>query len=348
MIVDREREIEVFVPETYWQLHLVTEKNRELIEARHTTSRFTDQVTAKNARDHTTEPLVVTEVKEGTKTDRAPSPFDTTSFIVASARLGFSAANAMRIAEDLYMNGFISYPRTDNTVYPPTLDLNGILRAILPGGCREDVEWVMAHLRPVPTRGKKSSTDHPPIHPTAPATRAMLGDDHWKIYELVLRRFLATVSPDAEWQTMKVNLAAGTEPYTVTGGRLTTPGWRTVYPYSEAKEHILPAFVVGEHLPIKERKSRRERDAAPGTVYPEPPYPADGRTGPRHKKYPARGDRKTDLPEVCRGKSAPPDAGRTRSDRIARESCGYHYPPGNDPDPRVPYAADQGTDTSTR
>jgi DNA topoisomerase-1 len=266
MIVDREREIEDFIPETYWQLHLTTEKNQELIEARHTTSRFTDQVTAKNARDHTTEPLVVTEVKEGTKTDRAPSPFDTTSFIVASARLGFSAANAMRIAEDLYMNGFISYPRTDNTVYPPTLDLKGILRAILPGGCREDVEWVMAHLRPIPTRGKKSSTDHPPIHPTAPATRAMLGDDQWRIYELVLRRFLATVSPDAEWQTMKVNLAAGTEPYTVTGGRLTTPGWRTVYPYSEAKEHILPAFVDGEHLPIRS-VNLEEKETQPPARY---------------------------------------------------------------------------------
>jgi DNA topoisomerase-1 len=251
MIVDREREIEDFVPETYWQLHLVTEKNQDLIEARHTTSRFTDRVTAEKARDHTVEPLVVTEVKEGIKTDRAPSPFDTTSFIVSSARLGFSAANAMRVAEDLYMNGFISYPRTDNTVYPPTLDLKGILRAILPGGCRQDVEWVMAHLRPVPTRGKKSSTDHPPIHPTAPATRAILGDDQWKIYELVLRRFLATLSPDAEWLTMKVNLTAGSEPYTITGGRLTTPGWRTVYPYSEAKEHILPAFIVGERLPVR-------------------------------------------------------------------------------------------------
>jgi len=65
----------------------------------------------------------------GQKVDRAPTPFDTTTFIVAAARLGFSAANAMRIAEDLYMNGYISYPRTDNTVYPGSLNLNGILEA---------------------------------------------------------------------------------------------------------------------------------------------------------------------------------------------------------------------------
>jgi DNA topoisomerase-1 len=132
MIVDREREIEAFVPQTYWELSLSTEKDGEPVEARHQTTRFCDKDSAIAARDRTREPLVVTEVKEGTRTEKAPAPFDTTGFIVAAARLGFPAANAMRVAEDLYMNGYISYPRTDNTVYPSTLDLNGILRALRP------------------------------------------------------------------------------------------------------------------------------------------------------------------------------------------------------------------------
>src|SRR5208337_5502473 len=130
MIVDREKEIEKFVPEKYWQLGLITEMAGEQIEARHTNGRFKDQTAAKLARDRTKEPLVVTEVREGTKQDHSPSPFDTTTYIVAAARLGFSAANAMRIAEDLYMNGYISYPRTDNTVYPPSLNLNEVLATI--------------------------------------------------------------------------------------------------------------------------------------------------------------------------------------------------------------------------
>jgi len=191
MIVDREKEIEAFVPEKYWQLALDTEKSGELIEARHTHGRFHDQAEAEGARNRTKEPLFVTDVKEGTKQDRAPSPFDTTTYIVAAARLGFSAANAMRIAEDLYMNGFISYPRTDNTVYPASLDINGILRTLAVSPFRKDVEWTIANRRPVPTRGKKSTTDHPPIHPTGAATREQLGDDVFRIYELVLRRFLA-------------------------------------------------------------------------------------------------------------------------------------------------------------
>jgi len=266
MIVDREKEIEAFMPEKYWQLSLDTEKNGEQIEARHTHGRFHEQGEAELARDRTKAPLAVTDVKFGEKQDRAPSPFDTTTYIVAAARLGFSAANAMRIAEDLYMNGYLSYPRTDNTVYPSSLDIGGLLKTIRASPFKKDVEWVMANRRAVPTRGKKSSTDHPPIHPTGPATREALGDDAFRIYELVLRRFLATLSPDARWKTLKVLFEAGGEEYTATGGQLIEPGWHAVYPYSEAQETILPPFTVGEHLPVK-KVTLDEKETQPPARY---------------------------------------------------------------------------------
>jgi DNA topoisomerase-1 len=266
MIVDREKEIESFVSEKYWQLGLLTQKGDEHLEARHTNGRFRDKAAAEQARDRTKEPLVVTAVKEGTKTDRSPSPFDTTSFIVAAARLGFPAANAMRIAEDLYMNGYISYPRTDNTVYPATLDLDGILQALRRSVFGRDVEWVIANRRPVPTRGKKFSTDHPPIHPTAPATRDALGDNAFALYELVVRRFLATLAPDAQWKTLKILFDAGGEEYTATGGVLLVPGWHAVYPFSEAKETLLPAVSVGERLPIRS-VTLEEKETLPPARY---------------------------------------------------------------------------------
>jgi len=266
MIVDREKEIEAFVPEKYWQLFLETEKGGERVDARHTHGRFLDKGVAEQSRDRTKAPLMVTDVRSGEKQDRAPSPFDTTTYIVASARLGFSAANAMRIAEDLYMNGFISYPRTDNTVYPPSLDIEGILRTIRNSPFKKDVDWVIANRRAVPTRGKKSTTDHPPIHPTGAATQEMLGNDAFRIYELVLRRFLATLAPDARWKTLKILLDAGGEEYTVTGGQLIEPGWHAVYPFSEAQETILPPFTTGEQLPVKKVKLD-EKETQPPARY---------------------------------------------------------------------------------
>ncbi len=266
MIVDREKEIEAFVPEKYWQLALDFEKRGEVIEARHTNGRFHEKAVAEQARDRTQSPLVVKEVRTGTKQDRAPSPFDTTTYIVAAARLGLSAANAMRIAEDLYMNGFISYPRTDNTVYPPSLDINGILTTLKASPFKKDVEWVIAHRRPTPTRGKKSSTDHPPIHPTGPATKEMLGDDAFRVYELVLRRFLATLAPDAQWKTLKILFDANGEEYTTTGGQLMEQGWHAVYPFSEARETLLPEFNTGEKLPIK-KVTLDEKETLPPARY---------------------------------------------------------------------------------
>jgi len=250
MIVDREREIESFTPEQYWVLSVDSEREGVAFSARHTTPRFTDREAAMEARDRTVAPLVVTESREGQKLDRSPTPFDTTGFIVAAGRIGLSAANAMRIAEDLYMHGYISYPRTDNTIYPPSLDLDGALKTLERTEFRDDVRWVLAHRRPSPTRGKKSSTDHPPIHPAGAATRAELGEERWRVYELVVRRFLATLSPDARWTTRKVLFDAGGESYTTTGSTLAEAGWRTVYPYSDAAEHELPPFVVGERLPV--------------------------------------------------------------------------------------------------
>jgi len=62
-------------------------------------------------------------LKKGKKTDQTPIPFNTTGFINAANSIGLSPVKAMRVAESLYTNGYISYPRTDNTVYPDTLDL---------------------------------------------------------------------------------------------------------------------------------------------------------------------------------------------------------------------------------
>jgi DNA topoisomerase-1 len=252
MIVDREKEIEAFVPEKYWTLQVTSEKAGEAFTARHATARFTDEAEAKAARDRTRPPLVVLDVKEGEKVDRPPAPFDTTGFLVAAGRLGFSASYAMRIAEDLYMNGFISYPRTDNTVYPKSLSLESILAVLLGSPFGRDAAWVRENRRKEPTRGKKVSTDHPPIHPTGSATRELLGEERWRVYELVVRRFLATLSPDAVWKTVRCALEAGGEPYVANGARLVTPGWRKVYTYQETEDHLLPPLTAGDRLPVNE------------------------------------------------------------------------------------------------
>lgn len=267
MIVDREKEIEAFVPEKYWMLSLTAKVAGEEIAARHVHGRFTVKAEADAAFAGTRDPVIVREVITGKKNDKAPTPLDTTALIVGAGRLGLSAASAMSKAEDLYMRGFISYPRTDNTAYPKSLNIRQHLKMFAGGEFERDANYVLTHMRAAPTRGKKETTDHPPIYPTSKGTREEIGDEAtWKLYEFIVRRFFATLSPDAEWKTLKVNLTADKDPYTITGGRLLVPGWRAVYPYSKAEETVLPEFSVGERLELVD-KNCEEKETQPPARY---------------------------------------------------------------------------------
>ena len=83
-----------------------------------------------------------------------------------------------------------------------------------------------------PTRGKKETTDHPPIYPTQALDPSVLPDDgHRKIYELVVRRFLATFADPSVSESTRADIEAGTETYFVRGNVLVEPGFLAVYPY---------------------------------------------------------------------------------------------------------------------
>ncbi|MDW8014256.1 MAG: DNA topoisomerase, partial [Archaeoglobaceae archaeon] len=132
-------------------------------------------------------------------------PFNTTEFL-RSASAFMSPHMAMSIAENLYINGYISYPRTDNTVYPASLNVLEIVKAFLNSDFAKEAKIVLSQKEIVPSRGKKETTDHPPIYPTAVARREDLSANEWKIYELVVRRFLATLAENAVWEIRSVEL----------------------------------------------------------------------------------------------------------------------------------------------
>src|SRR5918912_221252 len=221
LIAERERERRAFTPEPYWEIEASLE-NGEPFTARHQSGRFKEEATARRAYDNLTDTARVTEIKEKSATRPPPIPFNTTGFLSAAANIGVSPSRAARLAEDLYTDGYISYPRTDNTVYPSSLDLREVL------GQLKRVEEAGVHAEKLlqsgklsPTRGKKETTDHPPIYPTGRATKGALRDDQWKIYQLVVRRFLATLSGPARTLRTTVHFESVGEPLTTSGTVLT-------------------------------------------------------------------------------------------------------------------------------
>jgi DNA topoisomerase-1 len=91
---------------------------------------------------------------------------------MSGSSIGFTASKTISIAENLYMNGYISYPRTDNTVYPSSIDVKEIVRMLGTSGQYGQMsEAVLGQKEVVASRGKKRSTDHPPIYPTSVARK---------------------------------------------------------------------------------------------------------------------------------------------------------------------------------
>lgn len=246
IIVDREKEIEAFKPEPYWEIYADLEKE---LRVQHAKGRIWNKGEVDGIIANLGPEGVVKSIEKRERHDKPPTPFDTTSFISAASGIGFSAANAMRIAEWLYINGFISYPRTDNTVYPASVDLKVLMTLFTKGAFAKDASELLKG-RMVPTKGKRSTTDHPPIYPTALADKNELKEEQWKIYELVVRRFFATLAEECIWATSSLKVDIGPEPFKASGARLVQPGWRAYYPYSKAEENILPELHEGERLKV--------------------------------------------------------------------------------------------------
>jgi DNA topoisomerase-1 len=263
LIVEREREIEAFEPEAYWELTatLAPTAEAEGFEAQYfydDDGREAERIWDAEAAMTATEALeaassaTVTEVRRRTRTDDPPAPFSTTQFISAASSVGQSAQKAMSIAEELYTAGYISYPRTDNTVYPEDLDPEALLETFADSGAfGEDATWLLSADEIEPTRGETETTDHPPIHPTGelPA-RQDLSEAEWALYELVVRRFFATCAGSAEWAHLRVVATAEERSLKANGKRLLEAGYHRVYPYLSTDEHHIPAVTEGEELAL--------------------------------------------------------------------------------------------------
>jgi DNA topoisomerase-1 len=323
LLVDREREIRAFDPDDYWELFADLapaadagggaegESEAPNFEAQYfyeaddgtEAERVWDAATAETvaARLRAAETASVASVRRRTRTDDPPAPFDTTAFISAAGSLGYSAQRAMSLAEELYTAGYVTYPRTDNTVYPEDLDETELLEtftSVRPFA--DDATTLLEQSTIEPTTGDEETTDHPPIHPTAEVPdRAELSDDEWTVYELIVRRFMATCAPAAEWERLRVvteidahadelratdreetthpdesepaqadgGVAAGaaSEPLSLktNGRRLRTEGYHAVYPYSSASESPMPDVSEGETLTVADSRSESKQTQPP-------------------------------------------------------------------------------------
>jgi len=253
LVVDRELERRAFVAVPYWEIKATLTRGDDTVEVAHAKGRFDSLAAMETAFERAqADTADVTGYKAEPRKVAPPTPFNTTALMSAASGSGVSPARAMRAAESLYLDGLISYPRTDNTVYPPSLDLRGSLEAL---AGRQPVATTAARLamqgKYTPTRGKKRDTAHPPIYPVGVPKRELSGDQA-RVYDLVVRRFLATLLPAAVVESQRLDVKIGEEPFLARGSRVASSGFLEVYEkYAAKRDRPLPPLQPGDVLDVR-------------------------------------------------------------------------------------------------
>jgi len=241
LVVNKEKEIKAFKPEPYWAVYIICDKKGKKFLAHYEQEKLFDSKLAGEIASKKSEVARVKSVEKKRSEVKPLTPFNTTEFLRAASMIGYQPQVAMEIAERLYMAGLTSYPRTDNTVYPPSIHLKSILEKLSASpDFREHARAILNQKKITPTQGKKKATDHPPIHPVEAADKSKLSKYEWKIYELIVRRFFATLAPSEEVETVKIVLDYDGANFIARGKTILNLGWREYYPYSKSEELILP------------------------------------------------------------------------------------------------------------
>lgn len=253
LVVEREKERKAFVPEPYWYIYITCLKDSKEFRAEYEEKKLFDKEKADRIGSLKSDTAEIKNIEEKKRSIKPPHPFNTTGFIRAASNLGYQPRTAMSIAESLYMSGYISYPRTDNTVYPSSINLRKVLEKFKDSKeFGELAKKLLTKKKLIPTKGKKKTTDHPPIYPVEVADKKKLSKYEWRIYELVVRRFFSTLADNSEVETMRVDMDYGGEKFIARGEIILKKGWREFYIYSKVTEVILPDLDVSETINVKD------------------------------------------------------------------------------------------------
>ena len=253
LLAEREKEIQKFKPKKYWELQLLGKKGASDIEAGHQKDKFWDEkepdTILKKTKGHDG---VISDVTKTEKKQSAPYPFDLTTLQTESYHLfGYNPKRTLDIAQELYSKGFISYPRTSSQKLPFKLGFKKILTGLMKQSSYAELCQIILKTKLIPNNGNKTDPAHPAIYPTG-VTPSSLDVDKKKLYDLVVKRFLATFGEPAVRQTMTAKIDVNTEIFVAKGTRTIEKGWHKLYsPYVKLKEETLPKLEVKDKIKVK-------------------------------------------------------------------------------------------------
>jgi len=268
ILMEREREIRAFKPETFWVIIADVEAGNlvfQVVCAKEPTDReLVDFILTEGQK----EKWVVAEIKEA-KAKKTPRPPFITSTLqqAASTRLGFSPSRTMGTAQKLYESGHITYMRTDSLSIS-----TGALAA-----CESQVKKLFGdsyyQKRFFKSKSKNAQEAHEAIRPTnLSKLEAGASSDQKRLYKLIWQRTMASQMADAAILKSKVLVKVGNNPempaFAVNGSRVVFDGWLKVDPASRGDDIEIPKVNQGDILNLKEIRDE-EKQTQPLSRYSE-------------------------------------------------------------------------------
>lgn len=280
LIVEREREIERFVPEPYHEVEATFRNELGEYKAKYTLpngkTRLANRDEAERIRATTPKEGVVTAVDEEQKREQPPYWFSLSSLQAeASKRFGFGAKKTLDVAQKLYTKGWISYPRTDSsfvtadeaTLFAQTKArlLKSETYAPFGGQLTEDPSRNPRYVNP------KKVSDHYAIIPTeACGDVSRLSGDDAKLYDLIVRRFLAAFAKPAVLSKTTIDTKAGEHLFRAKGTVVLEPGYRTVAEVRSKDVELPPlskgATVSTRQVNVLDKKTEPPKRYTEGTL----------------------------------------------------------------------------------
>lgn len=254
MIVNRQKEIEAFVPEDYWEVKTVYRET----EFSSNFGKLKSQEKADEAIAQVKElpfEIVSFEVKEGKES--SPRLFDLTALQVeGNKKFGYSADDTLKMIQSLYEKKLVTYPRVDTTylsddIYPK---IPGILKGLTHLSALTEPLLSKPIKKTKQIFDNKKVTDHHAIIPTGIQPSGITPDEQ-KIYMTVSKRFIAAFYPDCIVSNTTVMGQVGEVEFKAIGKQILSPGWRVVYEgekieeKEEENDKLMPTFEQGETGP---------------------------------------------------------------------------------------------------
>jgi DNA topoisomerase-1 len=261
----KEKAIREFVPEDYWEVKIWV-KGTEFM---HEKERFMDEGEAKKAHSAIGKEAEIKSVEKKERKIWPYPPFDLTSLQVEAHRcFGISPSQTLSLAQSLYENSLISYPRTSSQKLPAKLGLKKIILKLADNPrYKEKAQKLMEKgWGSKPFEGKKSDPAHPAIHPTG--LQKPLEGREKKLYDLIVCRFLSVFAPPAKAQGTKVEAESGGEAFKCSGEMIGERNWIDFYPYYKGKERELPSFSEGEKGEVEKKGRVKKQTKAPPRYTP--------------------------------------------------------------------------------